>query len=106
MSNTSIKFELKKGEVFVSAHKISIAEGKSIEGYVTYKMLVMLDNKGLLPKGYLTRVKNGHISLKCAYAKAQEVHQANSFPYVIRVKQVGNIYIVALIKLTATEKVA
>jgi hypothetical protein len=88
----------------VRAIHVDIKEGKTIEGYMTYKALVIMDYMGYLPKGYLTRVKNGHIKLSTAIKKIQSVKSKNHFPYNMTAKHLGNNrYIVVLVKSVTTK---
>ncbi len=83
---------------------VQIKENNSIEGYMVYKILVIMDGLGYLPKGYLTRIKNGHIKLSTARKKAQLIANEVNFPYRISAKSVGgNRYAVVLYKLITTK---
>ena len=59
-NNNSIKFNLVEGEV---VRKVQYTkDSMMVSRIATFSFLKVLDHEGLLPKGYLTRVKNGHIS--------------------------------------------
>ncbi len=93
----------KDAKIVMAVH-VNIKEGKSIEGYMIYKALILMNQMGLLPKGYLTRVKNGHIKLSTAIKKVKSVMKEGRFPYNMCAKHLGNDrYTVVLYKTTATK---
>ena len=93
---------LPKGAKVIKAIRITIPEGKTIEGFMVYKMLVIMNHQGLLPKGYLTRVRNGHISFKTALKKIVSIKNETNFTYNIISKSLGNNqYAVILCKTVA-----
>lgn len=86
----------------IKAIRTTIPEGKTIEGFMVYKMLVIMNHQGLLPKGYLTRVRNGHISFKTALKKIVSIKNETNFTYNIISKSLGNNqYAVILCKTVA-----
>ena len=69
-----LKFNLLPGEVIRKVKFID--ESQNVEHHAVFSMLKVMDYEGLLPKGYLTRVKNKQISyntcIKMCYKLADQ----------------------------------
>lgn len=79
-----IKFNLQQGEVI---RKFTFIDSKvSLSHHATFRMLQILDYEGLLPRGYLTRVKNRNIGyhkslLMCKKLAPQSNYRLQSLQY-------------------------
>ena len=76
-NNNSIKFNLVEGEV---VRKVQYTkDSMMVSRIATFSFLKVLDHEGLLPKGYLTRVKNGHISYHTCVLMCRKQSQHSAY---------------------------
>lgn len=79
-----LKFNLKSGEVI---RKVKFVDSKVSTSYhAVWSFLKVLNHEGLLPKGYLTRVKNKNIGyhaslLMCKKLAEQSKYRMESLAY-------------------------
>lgn len=94
-SNVSVNFILPKSAVIVS-HKV-VRSSKPIASILTWEGLLYANSEGLLPKGYLTRCRNGHVSLASAKAYLLKLDAKSPMPitlYITTVPNQNNMYCV------------
>ena len=97
-NNNSIKFNLVEGEV---VRKVQYTkDSMMVSRIATFSFLKVLDYEGLLPKGYLTRVKNGHISYHTSVlmCRKQSPHSA----YRLASTKYGEYTLIGLVEKPTT----
>lgn len=95
----SIKFDMKKGECIV--HHEIVKSSKDPKCILLYKTLCYLDIEGLLPKGYLTKIKNGKINYDSAFKYCKNIYKNYEVPIyysLMPTKKIPNQYIVVAIQ--------
>ena len=97
--STTFKFDMKEGECIV--HHEIVKSSKDPKFILLYKTLCYLDIEGLLPKGYLTKIKNGKINYDSALKYCKNIYKNNNIPIyysLMPTKKAENQYIVVAIQ--------
>ena len=75
-----LKFNLRnEADKIVKASKIKVSKYTNMPKLYTHKFLTVLDYEGLLPKGYMTRVNNGHIKYETALRMVQKLQSESNY---------------------------
>lgn len=101
MSKQKVKVQVPKGYKPSKVVKISKPTGVTEEQILTWHVLKKLEENKMLPKGYLTRVRNGNIGYESARKYATRLIKNAGCPFNMRLCiRNGNHYIITFIKLT------
>ena len=98
-----INFELKSNEVIRKVSYVKQEGDLNMQKLYVYKMLQVLDNEGLLSRGYLTRVRNGHISYHTCLLMVRSLISSSRF--AIKSLEVSpGYFVLALIETISEEQ--